>query len=194
MKNLFLIIILIPTIFISCGDIKKNEVNIYSKRHYQVDKDLFKEFEKKYNITVNVVKASADELIERIKTEGENCPADLIITVDAGKLQKAANEGLLEKVNYEDICKSLNPSLLDINKYWIPFTYRSRVLVYSKERVDVSDLSTYEDLISEKWKNKLLCRTSSNAYNQALLSFDNNIYDLFITVGSSDTVDVLINK
>jgi len=170
MKNLFLIIILIPTIFISCGDFKKNVVNIYSKRHYQVDKDLFKEFEKKYNITVNVVKASADELIERIKTEGENCPADLIITVDAGKLQKAANEGLLEKVNYEDICKSLNPSLLDINNYWIPFTYRSRVLVYSKERVDVSDLSTYEDLISEKWKNKLLCRTSSNAYNQALLS------------------------
>ena len=110
MKNLFLIIILIPTIFISCGDFKKNVVNIYSKRHYQVDKDLFKEFEKKYNITVNVVKASADELIERIKTEGENCPADLIITVDAGKLQKAANEGLLEKVNYEDICKSLNPS------------------------------------------------------------------------------------
>jgi len=170
MKNLYLIIIALAAGFVSCKDVKKNEVNIYSKRHYQVDKDLFKEFEKRHDIKVNVVKASADELIERIKTEGKNSPADLIITVDAGKLYKAANEGLLEKINYKEICETLNPVLLDTNNYWIPFTYRSRVLVYSKDRVSASDLSTYEDLVSDKWKNRILCRTSSNAYNQALLS------------------------
>ena len=76
--------------FFSCLNVQKDQevVNVYTKRHYQVDKDLFKSFETEYGIKVNVVKASADELIERIKTEGENGPADIIITVDAGKLYK----------------------------------------------------------------------------------------------------------
>ena len=168
----FLVLTIAVVIFFGCGNTKKEQevVNVYTKRHYQVDKDLFEKFEKDFGVKVNVVKASADELIERIKTEGENGPADLIITVDAGKLYKAAQEELLQKIEVNQICKTINPSLLDVNEYWLPITYRSRVIVYHKDRVSPSELSTYNALTDSKWKNRLLVRTSTNAYNQALMS------------------------
>ena len=149
---------------------EKEILNIYSKRHYQVDKDLFKKFEEEYNIKVNVVKASSDELIERIKTEGDNCPADLLITVDAGKLYKAANENLLQKINIKEINSNLKEELVDINGFWIPITYRARIIAYNPLKVNIKDLSTYEDLTNKKWENRILVRSSTNAYNQALLS------------------------
>jgi len=171
MKKIMILTLVILTFF-SCLNVQKDQevVNVYTKRHYQVDKDLFKSFETEYGIKVNVVKASADELIERIKTEGENGPADIIITVDAGKLYKAVQENLLQKIDASEICKTLNPALIDVNEYWLPITYRSRVIVYHKDRVSPSELSTYNDLTDSKWKNRLLVRTSTNAYNQALMS------------------------
>lgn len=170
MKNY--IILLSVLILASCSNQnKQNEVlNLYSKRHYNVDKELFAKFEEENNIKVNVVKASSDELIERIKTEGENCPADLLITVDAGKLFKAANENLLEKINVEDIQPNIKPELKDPNNYWLPITYRARVLAYNPEKVNPNELSSYEDLTKDVWKNRILVRTSTNAYNQALMS------------------------
>ena len=166
------LILLLSLFFLGCTNKNKNkeQITIYTKRHYDVDKDLFKKFEEDYNITVNVVQASADELIERIKTEGDNCPADLLITVDAGKLYKAANKNLLEKINISEINTNINQNLIDKNGYWVPITYRSRVIAYNPEKVDIDDLSTYEDLKNVKWKNRILVRSSSNAYNQALLS------------------------
>jgi iron(III) transport system substrate-binding protein len=119
---------------------------------------------------VNVVKANADELIERLKNEGENSPADLFITVDAGKLQKAAEFELLQKVNNKIINNNVSNDLKDKNSFWVPITYRARIVVYSNDRVLKSELSTYEDLANAKWKNKILVRSSSNAYNQALMS------------------------
>jgi len=171
---LFYIFLILFSLF-SCKNPKENNkslefVNVYSKRHYQVDKDLFKKFEEEFGIKVNVVKASADELIERIITEGENCPADLIFTVDAGKLYKAAEKKLLQKINSTEICPNIKKSLIDKNELWLPVTYRSRVVVYSNDRVDKSELSTYDDLANDKWRNRILVRPSSNAYNQALLS------------------------
>ncbi len=149
---------------------EKDILNIYSKRHYQVDKDLFKKFEEEYNIKVNVVKANSDELIERIKTEGENCRADLLITVDAGKLYKAANENLLQKINIKEINSDIKKELVDINGFWIPITYRARIIAYNPLKVNTKDLSTYEDLTNKKWRNRILVRSSTNAYNQALIS------------------------
>tara|TARA_B100000579_G_scaffold177310_1_gene144504 strand:+ start:15301 stop:16326 length:1026 start_codon:yes stop_codon:yes gene_type:complete len=165
-------IFLLSIIFFGCQvKQKENEIlNIYSKRHYQVDKDLFKKFEEENNIRVNVVKANSDELIERIKTEGENCPADLLITVDAGKLYKAANENLLEKINTDEINGNIKEELIDKNGFWLPITYRARIIAYNPRKVNIEELSTYEDLTNEKWKNRILVRTSTNAYNQALLS------------------------
>ena len=156
----------------SCGEApkKSNEINLYSQRHYKVDEQQYKVFEKETGIKVNVVKANADELIERLKNEGENSPADLFITVDAGKLQKAKDLDLLQKISSPIINQNVDVDLKDVNGYWIPITYRARIIVYSKDRVDVSELSTYDNLTDEKWRNKVLVRSSSNAYNQALLS------------------------
>ena len=149
---------------------KSNEINLYSQRHYKVDEQQYEAFEKETGIKVNVIKANADELIERLKNEGENSPADLFITVDAGKLQKAKDLDLLQKISSPIINQNIDDDLKDVNGYWIPITYRARIIVYSRDRVDVDDLSTYYNLTDEKWRNKVLVRSSSNAYNQALLS------------------------
>jgi iron(III) transport system substrate-binding protein len=168
------IVVFISTILVltSCVDApkKSNEINLYSQRHYKVDEKQYEAFEKETGIKVNVVKANADELIERLKNEGENSPADLFITVDAGKLQKAKDLDLLQKISSPIINQNVDVNLKDVNGYWIPITYRARIIVYSKDRVDLSELSTYDNLTDEKWRNKVLVRSSSNAYNQALLS------------------------
>jgi iron(III) transport system substrate-binding protein len=168
------VIIFISTILVlsSCDNTAKesNEINLYSQRHYKVDEKQYEAFEKETGIKVNVVKANADELIERLKNEGKNSPADLFITVDAGKLQKAKDLDLLQKISSPIINQNVDSELRDVNGYWIPITYRARIIVYSKERVNVGELSNYANLTNEKWRNKVLVRSSSNAYNQALLS------------------------
>tara|TARA_B100000401_G_C52768020_1_gene701724 strand:- start:473 stop:1495 length:1023 start_codon:yes stop_codon:yes gene_type:complete len=146
------------------------EVNLYSQRHYAVDELQYKNFTEKTGIKVNVVKANADQLIERLKNEGDNSPADLFVTVDAGKLYNAREAGVLQKIEPQNINENILTDLRDPDGFWAPITYRSRVIVYSKERVQESDLSTYEDLADPKWKNRILVRSSSNAYNQALMS------------------------
>ena len=156
----------------SCNTEQKtsNEVNLYSQRHYTVDEKQYEAFELETGIKVNVIKANADELIERLKNEGTNSPADLFISVDAGKLQKASELDLLQKITNEKINSNISDDLKDINGFWVPITYRARVLVYSKDRVNAEELSTYSSLTDDKWRNKILVRSSSNAYNQALLS------------------------
>ena len=169
MKKLTYLVLL--SILFSCESVEKvQEVNLYSQRHYAVDELQYENFTKLTGIKVNVTKANADELIQRLKNEGDKTEADLFITVDVGKLWQAGDMGLLQKINSQIINPNINPSLLDKNNYWVPVTYRSRILVYSNERVDKSELSSYEDLASEKWKDRILVRSSSNSYNQALMS------------------------
>jgi len=170
MKNY--IYLVIAVILASCmpNTNKSKEINIYSQRHYDSDKMQYKKFEEKTGIKVNVTKAGADELIQRMKNEGDNSQADLFITVDVGKLWQASDMGLFQKFEDETVFDNIDPQFLDKNGYWIPVTYRSRVVVYSNERVKKEELSTYEDLANEKWRGRLLVRSSSNAYNQALMS------------------------
>ena len=168
MKKLLPILMLL---IISCSNNESEQVvNMYSQRHYDVDQKQYDNFEEKTGIKVNVIKANADELIQRIKSEGENSPADLFITVDVGKLWQAADMGLLQKYDDINLTDGIPENLIDKNGFWVPVTYRSRVLVYSNERVKESELSTYEDLANPKWKGRLLVRSSSNSYNQALMS------------------------
>ncbi|MBN09100.1 MAG: Fe(3+) ABC transporter substrate-binding protein [Flavobacteriaceae bacterium] len=169
MKKLFYL--LLYTVLLGCSPNKNSkEVNLYSQRHYAVDKLQYENFQKLTGIKVNVIKANADELIERLKNEGEDSPADLFVTVDAGKLYRASKMGLLQKISNKIIDTNVSPDLKDKNGYWIPITYRARILVYSNQRVEKNDLSTYEELVDEKWKGRILARSSSNAYNQALMS------------------------
>ena len=134
------IIFIILTCFtLSCNtksDKELQEVNLYSQRHYSVDEKQYENFEKKKTgIKVNVVKANADELIERLKNEGANSPADLFVTVDAGKLYNARKAGVLQKIISEKVNDNVREELRDPDEYWAPITYRSRVIVYSNERV-----------------------------------------------------------
>ena len=157
------------------------EVNLYSQRHYAVDELQYKNFTEKTGIKVNVVKANADQLIERLKNEGDDSPADLFITVDAGKLHNARQAGVLQKISPENINENIISDLRDPDGFWAPITYRSRIIVYSNDRVKKSDLNSYEDLANPKWKGRLLVRSSSNAYNQALMS------SLVANLGSENT-------
>lgn len=160
-------------------DISKNEkeeaetggeVNIYTARHYDVDADLYAQFTDETGIKVNVIEAKAPELIERLKREGENTSADLFVTVDGGILNTAKEEGLLQPVTSTVIDEQVPSDLRDTDNNWIGLSTRARVIVYSKDRVDPSELSTYEELATDKWKDKLLVRSSDSLYNQSLVA------------------------
>ncbi len=163
-----IIYLLTVVLFASCMQNKKesNEINIYSQRHYNVDEIQYKNFEKLTGIKVNVTKANADELIQRMKNEGNNSPADLFITVDVGKLWQGGDMGLFQKYDDKSVFKNIDPQLLDKNGYWVPVTYRSRVIVYSNERVKKEELSTYEDLSNEKWIDNITSGDYKKYYEQ----------------------------
>ncbi|QCJ43799.1 Fe(3+) ABC transporter substrate-binding protein [Bacillus sp. S3] len=152
---------------------KKSEnqiVNVYTARHYEADDEVYKKFTEKTGIKVNVVKAEAEELIERLKREGESTQADLFITVDGGVLANAKNNGVLQPVTSKIIDKNVPENLRDKENNWVGIATRARVIVYSKERVSPDQLSTYEDLTDKKWKGKVLARSSTSLYNQSLLA------------------------
>jgi iron(III) transport system substrate-binding protein len=146
------------------------EVNVYSHRHYDIDQEIYNAFEKETGIKVNVVSASADELIVRMQSEGVNSPADLLITSDAGRLVRAQEEGLLQAVTSEALNANIPAHLRDANGEWFALTTRARVIVYSPERVDTSKLTGYAGLADPQWKGRILARSSSNIYNQSLLA------------------------
>ena len=148
----------------------REKVNVYTHRHYDVDRKIFRKFEKEFHIDVNIIDDDADKLLVRLEMEGKNSPCDLFMTVDAGRLARAKNKNLLQPITDESILDLIPANLKDKEKYWIAQTIRARVIVYSLERVDTSMLSTYLDLANEKWKGRLVMRSSDNIYNQSLLA------------------------
>ncbi|MCD9021056.1 Fe(3+) ABC transporter substrate-binding protein [Cohnella silvisoli] len=149
---------------------KEQVVNIYTARHYEVDDVLYGKFTEKTGIKVNVIKGKAEELIERLKREGQNTPADLFITVDGGVLNNAKLNGVLQPFQSETIDNNVPKQFRDTDNQWIGLSTRARVIVYSKDRVRPEQLSTYEDLAADKWKGKVLVRSSTSLYNQSLLA------------------------
>ncbi|MBO01355.1 MAG: Fe(3+) ABC transporter substrate-binding protein [Candidatus Marinimicrobia bacterium] len=163
MKKIYLTLILV------CTNLQA-QINIYSHRHYDSDKILFKKFTDQTGIKINVIKGSADQLIERLISEGGNSPADILFTVDAGRLHRAKVAGILQPIESKILRENIPPSMRDEDDYWFGLTVRARVLVYSKERVTPDQLSTYEDLANRKWRGKIAVRSSSNIYNQSLMA------------------------
>lgn len=162
--------ILVGALLISSSAASAAEVNLYSHRHYEIDREIFGAFTKRTGITVNVVQASADQLIERLRSEGGNSPADLLMTVDAGRLQHAKAEGLLQPATSPILEKQVPANLRDPDNQWHAVTVRARVIIYAKDRVKPSELSTYEALAEPKWKGRLLVTSSRTVYNQSLLA------------------------
>ncbi len=176
---LYLALFAMVALLVACGEqaeegdettTEEQVVNVYTHRHYDSDKKLFEQFEKETGIKVNVVTASADELIKKLEVEGENSPADVLVTVDAGRLNRAKEKGLLQSIN-SDVLNSAIPShLRDADGQWYGLTKRARVIAYAKDRVKPEDVATYESLTGGALKGKVLIRSSENVYNQSLLA------------------------
>ncbi len=149
---------------------RADELNIYSHRHYPADQAVNRLFTEKTGIEVKVVNADADQLIERLKSEGENSPADLLVTVDAGRLQRAKADGLLQPLKSEVLEKASAEELRDPEGYWHPYTLRARVIMVSKDRVKPGEIKSYKDLADPKWRGRVLARSSTSTYNQGLLA------------------------
>lgn len=147
-----------------------SEVNVYSHRHYDTDKKLFKMFEEKTGIKVNVVKAKASALIKRMESEGAKSPADVLITVDAGRLYQAKSKDLLQSINSNYLTTNIPATLRDKDNKWFALTKRSRVAVYRIGSGMDSKLSTYEGLADPKFKGQIMVRSSNNIYNQSLMA------------------------
>lgn len=145
-------------------------VNVYSHRHYDTDQQLFDRFTAETGIAVNVVTASADELITRLEAEGANSPADVLITVDAGRLHRAKERGLLRPIESAVLEANVPAHLRDPDGQWFGLTQRARVIAYARERVRPEQLSTYEALAEAEWKGRVVVRSSENVYNQSLLA------------------------
>lgn len=152
------------------GEEDAGEVNVYSHRHYEADQQLFDRFTERTGIAVNVVTASADELITRLETEGEASPADVLVTVDAGRLHRAKERDLLQPIESEVLEANVPEHLRDRDRQWWGLTRRARVFVYAPDRLDPSDLATYADLADPRLEGRVLIRSSSNVYNQSLLA------------------------
>lgn len=149
---------------------KTQAINLYSARHYNTDNDLYQDFTQQTGIQVNLIEGEADQLLERIKSEGSNSPADIFITVDIARLWRAEQAGIFAPVTSTILQEKIPANLRHPQGYWFGFTTRARTIMYSKERVDPAELSTYEDLANPKWKGKIVVRSSSNTYNQSLVA------------------------
>jgi iron(III) transport system substrate-binding protein len=145
------------------------EVNVYSARHYGSDQQLWDAFTNATGVKVNVVEAEHDQLVQRLKSEGAGSPADVLITVDAGRLALAVNAGLLQPVKIASLDKIVPAHLRHPDGYWYGAAVRARVLVYHKDRVKLADIATYEALADPKLKGKLLVRSGTNIYNLGLV-------------------------
>ena len=146
------------------------EVNIYSARKEALIKPLLENFSKKTGIEVNLITGKADTFIKRLEIEGKNTPADILLTVDAARLVRAKEKGLLQKVNSAVLNEVIPDSLRDVDNLWFGLSLRSRVIIYAPERVEMKDLSDYIDLSNTKWRNRICVRSSSNIYNQSLVA------------------------
>ena len=149
---------------------QNQQLNLYSSRHYNTDDELYDIFTNRTGIKVNLIEGKADELIERIKSEGANSPADILITVDAGRLWRAEQAGIFAPVSSAILTEKIPANLRHPNNLWFGFTKRARVIVYNKDTVDPAQLSTYENLADSQWDDKLVIRSSSNIYNQSLVA------------------------
>lgn len=151
------------------GSSPQAEVNVYSARHYDTDQLLYDTFTEKTGIKVNVIEGKNDELLERIKNEGSNTKADVLVMVDAGRLWRAEEAQLLQPISSTALEEKIPESLRHPEGLWFGLTRRARVIVYNKDRVQSNQLSTYEDLAQPEWKGRVCVRSSSNVYNQSLL-------------------------
>lgn len=147
-----------------------NDLVIYSARADNLLKPIVAKYEQQTGVKIKLVNDKAGVLIEKIKAEGVNTPADLLITVDGGNLWQAAQENILKPVNSSILEANIPPQFQDPQNRWFGMSVRARTIFYNPTKVNPNQLSTYADLSTAKWKGKLCLRTSDNVYNQSLVA------------------------
>ncbi|KDP89117.1 iron deficiency-induced protein A [Cupriavidus sp. SK-3] len=145
-------------------------LNLYTARHYQTDEALYANFTKQTGIKINRIEGQEDPLLERIKSEGANSPADVFITVDIGRLWRAQQAGVFAPLKSSVLDSRIPANYRDPNGDWFGFSARARVIAYNKAAVKPGDIKSYEDLADPKWKGKLCIRSSGHVYNLSLMS------------------------
>ena len=145
-------------------------VVVYSARNEQLIKPMFDAYSAKTGVEIKFITDKEGPLLQRLKSEGKNTAADMLITVDAGNLWQAANLGVLQAVESETLNSNIPPHLRDPGNQWFGLSVRARTIFYNPQKVKASELSTYEDLASEQWGGRLCLRTSKKVYNQSLVA------------------------
>ncbi len=171
MKRIRLSLMVAAVAAIGCANIAAaEEVVVYSARNEQLIKPLFDAYTKQTGVQVKFVTDKEGPLMERLKAEAANTPADMLITVDAGNLWQAANQGLLQALNSTTLNANIPAHLRDPKNQWFGLSVRARTIFFNHQKVKPADLSTYEDLANAKWKGRLCLRTSKKVYNQSLMA------------------------
>ncbi len=147
-----------------------DELNLYSSRHYDTDEALYRGFEDETGITINRIEGNADELIARIQAEGANSPADVLLTVDAGRLWRAEDAGLFQPVKSAELDARIPAEFRHPEGLWFGFSKRARIIYYAKDRIDPALVQTYEDLARSDLEGQVCIRSSSNIYNLSLMA------------------------
>lgn len=158
------------TLVLCQGLAQAEEVNVYSARKEALILPLLEKFKAQTGIDFNLITAKADELLKRLESEGRSTPADVFITSDAGRLQRAREAGVLQPVDNPVLNSRIPENMRDKDNYWFGLSQRARVIFYAKDKVDPAELSTYEALADEKWKQRICIRSSGNIYNQSLVA------------------------
>jgi iron(III) transport system substrate-binding protein len=146
------------------------DVTVYSARNEQLIKPLFDAYTRETGVQVKFITDKEGPLMARLKAEGRNTPADVLLTVDAGNLWQASDEGLLRPIKSGTLDANVPAHLRDPDGEWYGLSVRARTLVYNTNKVKPADLSTYENLADPKWKGRLCLRTSKKVYNQSLVA------------------------
>ena len=157
----------------AAGVAQENVVNVYSGRHYQTDEALYSGFTKATGIKVNRIEASEDAIIERIRNEGARSPADVMITVDAGRLWRAEQAGLFQPVKSKTLEQRIPENLREPGGHWFGFSQRARVIAYNKDKVRPGEITSYEQLADANGKGAFACapqQTSTTSRSWARLS------------------------
>ncbi len=160
----------ISFVSVSAAHAQSQVLNLYSSRHYQTDEALYTNFEKATGIKINRIEAPEDPLLERMKSEGTRSPADVLITVDMGRLLKAQEAGLFQPIKSAALDASIPPELRAPDGSWYGFSVRARPILYAKSKVDPAQLPDYESLADPKWRGRICVRSSSSPYNISMLS------------------------
>jgi iron(III) transport system substrate-binding protein len=145
-------------------------LNLYSARHYQTDEALYQNFTKQTGIRINRIEAGDDQLIERLKSEGANSPADVLLIVDAARLAQADDLGLFQPIRSKVLAERIPAELRDPEGAWFGLSSRARIIVYNKATTNPADVATYASLADPKNKGKVCTRSGAHPYNLSLIS------------------------